>query len=207
MVKGKAKGYFNLILQELKNCGYEVKAQLLNSKWLSVPQARERIIFVGVRKDLGLQPVFPKPLPYYYTIKDAFIDLPESNEKHAKELIEKAKGNKWQKILSQIPKNPPKCINGEYVTPGSNFNLIRTSMNKPCGTITAMGGRAGGVCHPLEDRKFTIEEVKRLSSIPDDFVLTGTFEQQWERLGRLVPSRMMYHVAKTIEREILCKIK
>lgn len=207
LVKGKAKGYFKLILQELKSCGYEVKAQLLNSKWLGVPQARERIIFIGVRKDLGLKPVFPKPLPYYYTIKDAFIDLPKSNEEHAKELLEKGKNTKWRKILSQIPKNPHKPLSGEYVTPGSNFNLYRTCLHRPCNTITAQAGRAGGVCHPLEDRKFTIEELKRLSSIPDDFILTGTFEQQWERLGRLVPSVMMSHVAKTIEREILCKIK
>ena len=57
LVKGKVKGYFKLILQELKDCGYEVKAQLVNSQWLGVPQARERIIFIGVRKDLNLKPV------------------------------------------------------------------------------------------------------------------------------------------------------
>ena len=43
-------------------------------------------------------------------------------------------------------------------------------------------------------------------SIPDDFILTGTYAQQWERLGRMVPPVMMGHIAKTIQREILNRI-
>lgn len=207
LVKGKVKGYFKLILQELKDCGYEVKAQLLNSQWLGVPQARERIIFIGVRKDLNVKPVFPKPLNYYYTIKDAFENLPPSNYESAKILREKAKRYTWYKLLIQMPKNNHKRMNGGDITGGSYFNLKRESLYLPSSTITAGGGAANGSCHPLEDRKFTIEELKRLSGVPDDFILTGTFEKQWERLGRLVPSVMMFHIAKTIEKEILCKIK
>ena len=60
--------------------------------------------------------------------------------------------------------------------------------------------------HPLEDRTYTIPELKRITSIPDDFVLTGTYEQQWERLGRMVPPVMMSKVAKTVQTEILDKI-
>ena len=51
MVKGKMKLIFAEILRELKNSGYEVKAWLLNAKYFYVPQSRERIIFIGVRKD------------------------------------------------------------------------------------------------------------------------------------------------------------
>jgi DNA (cytosine-5)-methyltransferase 1 len=60
--------------------------------------------------------------------------------------------------------------------------------------------------HPLEDRKFTIAELKRVMSLPDDFIATGTFEQQWERLGRMVPPVMMMNIAKTVKTEILDKV-
>ena len=91
---------------------------------------------------------------------------------------------------------------------GSYFNLRRESLYAPCGTVCQMNGNpsACGNSHPLEDRKFTIPELRRIMSIPDDFILTGTYAQQWERLGRMVPPVMMGHIAKTIEREILCRL-
>jgi DNA (cytosine-5)-methyltransferase 1 len=71
LVKGVAKGYFKLILTRLKEAGYRVEARLLNAARLGVPQARQRLIFVGVREDLGLPPAYPKPLPYEYTVREA----------------------------------------------------------------------------------------------------------------------------------------
>jgi DNA (cytosine-5)-methyltransferase 1 len=54
---------------------------------------------------------------------------------------------------------------------------------------------AASVIHPTERRKFTIAELKRICAFPDDFVLTGTFAQQWERLGRAVPPPVACAVA------------
>lgn len=71
LVKGTAKGYFKLILKELQECGYNVKAKVLDAQWLGVPQMRQRLIFIGVRNDLCLEPAFPKPLSYQYTVRDA----------------------------------------------------------------------------------------------------------------------------------------
>lgn len=208
LVKGAAKGYFKLILQELKDCGYNVRASVLNARWLGVPQSRERIIFIGVRNDLKMKPVFPTPLPYEYTLKEAFEDL-NNDPKEVAELIEMAKKYKWGQVLKKIPANPPKAIKGSSVMNGSYFNLSRESMKKPCSTICQMYGlaSAAGICHPLEDRKLTIAELKRITSIPDDFILTGTYQQQWERLGRMVPPIMMMGIAKTIQTEILEKLK
>lgn len=212
LVKGTAKGYFKLIIKEMQNCGYEVKAALLNGKWLGVPQARQRIIFVGVRKDLvqkyGVHPVHPQPLAYTYTLADAFHNL-QIDEQERKLCLDSANKYKWGEVLKKLPKNPRSAISGSSVMNGSYFNLVRESMYKPCSTICQRNGdlSTASNCHPLEDRKFTIAELKRITSIPDDFVLTGDFAQRWERLGRMVPPIMMMHVAKTIEREILCKIK
>lgn len=60
MVKGKMKLIFVDILRELKASGYKVVARLLNAKYFGVPQSRERMIFVGVRDDLGIEPTHPK---------------------------------------------------------------------------------------------------------------------------------------------------
>jgi DNA (cytosine-5)-methyltransferase 1 len=75
LVRGTAKGYFLRILARLKACGYRVDAQLLDASWLGVPQARQRIIIVGVRQDQDRAPVFPKPLRYRYQARDALGEL------------------------------------------------------------------------------------------------------------------------------------
>jgi DNA-cytosine methyltransferase len=82
LVKGKAKGYFKDILAELKGCGYVVRAKLLDAQWLGVPQMRQRIIFVGVREDLGAEPVHPAPLPFRYSVRDAIPWIAEVSHVH-----------------------------------------------------------------------------------------------------------------------------
>lgn len=59
MVKGDFKIVFAEILRTLKRCGYRVKARLLNAMFFGVPQSRERMIFVGVREDIGREPSHP----------------------------------------------------------------------------------------------------------------------------------------------------
>lgn len=59
MVKGKMKIVFAEILRELKSCGYRVSARLLNAMYFNVPQSRQRMIFIGVREDLGIEPSHP----------------------------------------------------------------------------------------------------------------------------------------------------
>lgn len=68
---GTAKGYLVEIVKMLKACGYKVDVRLLNARELGVPQSRPRLIFIGVREDLGLAPEFPRKLPYSYTMADA----------------------------------------------------------------------------------------------------------------------------------------
>ena len=85
------------------------------------------------------------------------------------------------------------------------FQLTRAPLDQPCGTITQRGGdnTVASVCHPTEKRKFSIAELKRICAFPDDFVLTGSYAQQWERLGRAVPPLMMAHIARAILQGVL----
>lgn len=80
LVKGTAKGVFKEVLAALKASGYKVEARLINAEWCGVPQSRARVIFQGVRADIGLTPVYPRPLPYRYSLAEA---LPHIRRIHA----------------------------------------------------------------------------------------------------------------------------
>jgi DNA (cytosine-5)-methyltransferase 1 len=234
LVRGTAKGYFKLILAELKSCGYRVEARLLDAQWLGVPQMRERLIFIGVRSDLGLAPVFPRPLPYRYSVRDAcpWIDagccaVTATNERHT--LAGRRPARRLEAPAPTIKASVPEfsliasgalgisryAIGKQWdqIRPGQThekrFNLSKPALDGPCPTITATGGNLGAaaVVHPLEKRKFTITELKRLSAFPDDFVLTGPYTKQWERIGRAVPPVMMFHIASAVRDGILCKLQ
>lgn len=198
LVKGTAKGYFLEILAALKGCGYNVKAKLLDAQWLGVPQMRQRVIFIGVRQDLGIEPAYPKPLDYRYTFGDACHNIP-LGEKIFFDGYSLAKY--WSETI--MGHSHPK-----------RFSLARNAWDKVSFTVTqTMGNSSGAIkfaaatSHPDEARYLTIPEVKRVCAFPDDFQLTGTYAQQWERLGRAVPPVMMMYIASTIRDEILCKIQ
>jgi DNA (cytosine-5)-methyltransferase 1 len=101
----------------------------------------------------------------------------------------------------------------DKLTPGQQsdrfFSLVKPHPEQVSPTITASGGSAStaGVTHPFEKRKFSIPELRRICGFPDDFILTGTYAQQWERLGRAVPPVMMSHIAATVRDQILSKVK
>lgn len=210
LMGGTAKGYFNEIISGMRDCGYKVRASKIYAMWLGVPQDRRRVIFMGVRNDLKAEPIFPKPFDYYVTLGDALEGV-ENDPEEVQRLTESITKYRIYEVLKKIPKNPKRVLDGARYMDGSYFNLKRDSMYQPCSTICQSNGAQGiaGNCHPLEDRKYTIAELKRITSIPDDFILTGTYEQQWERLGRMVPPLMMKAIAETVAKEVLskCKIK
>lgn len=208
LVKGTAIGYFKEFLGQMKACGYRVKAQLLNAKWLGVPQARERLIFIGVRNDLNIEPIFPQPLKYWYSIRNAFEGL-KIDEEEREMLLETAQKYAWGKIAEKMQKNPTHSISGQDITGHGYFNLTRQPIDQPCGTLCQSHGGLSvcGSIHPMENRKYTIGELKRITSIPDDFILTGDYSQKYERLARMVPPIMMMWIAKTLQTEVLDKCK
>ncbi len=177
LVKGPAKGFFIDIIGRMKGSGYDVKARLLNAAKLGVPQERERIIFVGVRSDIGKPPLHPDPQTSIVTVRDVV--------QNAVKIKISGKPNYW------------------------------VSANRPSPTITAtayrlpMTGYLSCSAHiqvkdePERIRKYTIRELKGLFSVPQDFILTGSEQQQWERLGRSVAPYMMKSVAECVRDRIL----
>ena len=75
MVKGYMKQAYLEIARELRACGYRVKGAVMNAMYFNVPQSRERVIIIGAREDLGIEPTHPtpqtRPTPLSKVIPDA----------------------------------------------------------------------------------------------------------------------------------------
>ncbi len=231
LVKGVAKGYFLDVLAALKACGYRVTAKLLDAQWLGVPQARQRLIFVGVRNDLGIEPAHPSPLSYRYSVRDAIPWIRRvavANNVYAEastvqaSTVQALTGRRMStsfatEALGYVEAEADIsrfAIGNEWdnLRPGGKsdkyINLVKPSIDRPCNTVTAPSGlhSAATVVHPIEKRRFSIAELKRICAFPDDFVLLGSYAQQWERLGRAVPPVMMRAIAEVIRDQILCRL-
>ena len=204
LVRGTALGYFREILRDLRSNGYTVEAKLLDASWLGVPQARKRIIFIGVRNDLvekyKVAPAFPSPFDYQYSLNEALENVAPLDK-----YLDPDTGFDISLDRYAISVEWDRTAIGKW---GRKYKQLgRPEPSKPVPTITAMVGNVGAasVAHPLEKRKFTLEELRLLSSFPKDFELTGTYAQRCERIGRSVPPLMAKAIGETIAREILSK--
>jgi DNA (cytosine-5)-methyltransferase 1 len=170
-----------------------VSARLVNAQWLGVPQQRPRIIFVGYREDLGIDPEHPEPFDHRFVLRDALAGLPSDPDAEAAASF---KGYAIEKVWNNL--FPGQHRKDKY------FGLYRASWDRPANAVTAASGIIGGasLAHPDFPRKFTVAELKRICSFPDDFVLEGTYQQQVERMGRAVPPLMMRAIAERVARQL-----
>jgi len=224
-VKGITMGEARKKLTEFQNAfeglGYLVTYHVLNAANYGVPQARERLFFVCIRQDVadkvGLNflnittQTYPEPTtPKHIGIKDA-IDYVENDPEEEKELLDFVEGSFQKKFVELLPFNPTRHVKPsdpefrDKNPKGSCFNMIRPAIQLPSPTLTQAGQQKGvsGVFHYAKNRKLTIKELKILMSIPDDYQLTGKFDQQAERLGRMVAPKMMAALASTVYEKIL----
>lgn len=203
MVKGKMKGLFIEYVRAMKEAGYQVSCRLLNAKWFSVPQSRQRMICIGVRNDLKMQPVFPKAHDRIITVGDALDGcVVETCGKHHQ-------NTSAQRVKNLIPKIKQGKNASSLHGKGHGFNLCRLHPNQPAGTIpktVCLTELYAGVIHPTKNRLLAISELKRVASFPDDFKFIGKFEQQWARIGNSVPPLMTKAIAETIRDEIFGKL-
>ena len=216
LTMGEAKEYFHKIQNTFEEIGYLIVANVLDSSYFGVPQSRKRCFFIGVREDVAekvginfmtMYQLYPDKNDFRTTLGEAINDVVNEDKEELDYLFDKISPEKAVgKTLMKMPKDPDKVLTGmDYHVKGHHFNLKRSSLRKPCPTITAMGNLAGvaGTCHPIEDRKFTIKELKRIMSLPEDFILTGDHKKQSERIGRMVPPLMMKALAESVYNKVL----
>ena len=219
LTMGEAKQYFNKIQNTFEKIGYDVCAKVLNSAYFGVPQTRSRVFFIGVRSDITLQigltfmnieSIFPTESKSTVVLKDALNNLKYDDEE-VKTLTDKFTNTAyWKDTGSKMPINPEKVLTGmDYHHKGHHFNLKRVSLEKPAPTLTAMGSNdtTAGAFHWNEPRKLTIGELKRIQSLPDDFILTGKWNQQSERIGRMVPPLLLKSVADSVYENVIKEYK
>ena len=216
---GEATKKLNEFIKAFEGIGYYVTYRVLNAADFGVAQGRERTIFICVREDvadaiglsfLNLAGIFPDEFGYQISIEDA-IDNIKNDPEEIKELRDFYEGSFQKKFLDPIPFRPKRHMKPsdpefrEWNPKASCFNMIRPAPHLPCPTLTQQGQKKGlsGVFHYAENRKLTIKELKRLMSLPEDYELTGTFDQQAERIGRMVAPKMMAEVAKSIYENVL----
>ena len=212
---GEAKEYFNKIQNTFEQIGYDVIAKVLDSRYYGVSQTRTRVIFIAIREDVSsavglnfmtIGTVFPDENATTIPLKDALVGLEYDNEEV--EYLTKKFSNTayWKQTGSAMPVDPDKVLTGgDYHPKGHHFNLKRVSQYQPAPTLTAMGSgdTTAGAFHWNEPRKLTLGELKRIMSLPDDFKLTGKWNQKAERIGRMVPPLMMKAIAESVYEKVL----
>ena len=212
---GEAKQYFNKIQNTFEEIGYDVSAKVLDSRYFGVCQTRTRVFFIGIRNDitekigltfLNISSIFPTGSKDVIPLGQALEGL-EYDEEEVKMLTEKfSKTAYWRDTGSKMPQNPDKVLSGmDYHYKGHHFNLKRVSLKVPAPTLTAMGSNdtTAGAFHWSEPRKLTIGELKRIQSLPDDFKLTGKWNQKSERIGRMVPPILLKEIADSVYEKVI----
>lgn len=200
--KGKT---FETILNIFEDEGYVVQAEILNSWDYGVAQKRERLIVIGIRKDLTDKVIFKYPEKHKYkpVLRDILTDVPKSegslySEKKAEVFKLVPAGGYWRDIDPKIAK--------EYMQScwdmggGRTGILRRLSLDEPSLTVlTTPQMKQTERCHPLEVRPFTVRENARIQSFPDDWEFFGSVAAQYRQVGNAVPCNLAEEVGKEIK--------
>ena len=203
MVKGKMKLVFAEILRELKASGYRVSARLLNAMYFNVPQSRERMIFIGVREDLGIEPSHPRAVSKPLTPKEAFINVVFEEPVKLSEWMYNAAHLMHAGNYSQI--HAGKAFLKEKGNLSGHMNTKLLSNDRVSCTIPKTELPTSLIIHPDKDRRLTIPEIMRLFSFPDSFSMYGLRNDKFMRLGNSVPPLLMASISGHIRKEILSK--
>lgn len=200
MVKGKMKLVFAETMRELKASGYRVSARLLNAMYFHVPQSRQRLIFVGVREDVGKEPSHPGAEARAVTVREAWVGLSET-ARDAQAAHEWTDAKPGSKTLLSLQKTPQ----GSRLV---GFTMARRlAWDEVSVTIRTGGVVPGYPCsswpsHPTEHRGISTREAARLTSFPDAFVFTD-WRDGAKRIGNSVPPLFMRAIARHLREHIL----
>ncbi len=186
------------MMQVLDEIGYDVAYRIVRAQYLDVPQKRERLVIMGVRKDLDAKIAFPKERDYTISLAEALVNTPESSGQ---------KYTEYKKdIMAHIPeggywKDLPPDLQQSYM--GASFYLgggktgmaRRLSWNEPSLTLTCNPAQKQTErCHPKETRPLSIREYARIQTFPDDWEFTGSVASQYKQIGNAVPVNLGYHI-------------
>lgn len=204
------------IENELHSRGYEVNHKLVNTKDYGVPQNRYRVIIVGIRSDLNkgsfdfdliegasaatVGEVLSIPVrkgdpnDEHWTLSPQSVDL----VKHIPE------GGSWKAVpYDELPVRLKKIRDDMQRYHSPNF-YRRFARNEIMGTVTAAATpENSGILHPTEPRRYTVREVARFQTFPEDYVFMGkSIAAKYKQIGNAVPPEFAKRLALAIKRHI-----
>ena len=184
LVHRKNAEHLSGIKAALADLGYCVAHRVLNAADYGVPQARRRLVMIGM---IGADPTFPSATHAgrHVTVAEALSGLESAFDEglnhvpptHAQHVVDR-----WTALAA-----------GET---DPNYRRARLDPSRPSTTIRAGGGygpkgdHLAGFhppIHPFEPRQLTVREAARLQSFPDDWILQGSKTAQGRQIGNAVP--------------------
>lgn len=173
------------MVSDFEKLGYNVEYRLLHTADYGVPQTRERVIIIGVRKDLNTKPIFPEP---------THSQLPEGNLKPwmtLKEAIGDLEDDKRHICLPNSGYSKAKLF------PGTQGNSI-TKADRPGPTMRAE--HHGNIeFHYSKERRLSAREAARIQSFPDDFVFVQSTTDAYRQVGNAVAPIFGWHLAQALK--------
>lgn len=194
----------------LDEIGYRViDPKILKAIYYNVPQKRERLILVGVRKDIEIEFEYPKANKKVFNLKDALkkgelfdSDVPFSqgtkypdSKKQVLNLV--PPGGYWRDLPLEIQKS---YMQKSFFLGGGKTGMARRiSWDEPSLTLTCSPAQKQTErCHPDETRPFTIREYARIQTFPDNWTFTGPVSAQYKQIGNAVPVNLAKEIGKAI---------
>ncbi len=209
--KGKTLEVMKNVIDEL---GYDlIDPTVLKAIFYQVPQKRERLFLIGIRKDLNAKDKFKFPDPYYriMTVKDALkkgelypTSVPKSQgsqyPERKKEILEMVPpGGYWRDLPDDLQRE---YMRGSYFLGGGKTGMARRlAWDEPSLTLTcAPAQKQTERCHPTYTRPLTVREYARLQTFPDDWEFAGSTSSQYKQIGNAVPVNMAYALGRALVR-------
>ena len=186
---------FQVILNDMRKAGYRVYPNLYKFEEYGVPQARHRVIIVGIREDLPYEFKIPSTAPYAdadVTCRTAIEQPPipvdaYNNEmtKQSAAVVERLQHIKpgQNAFTADLPDHLKLNVRGAKISQ----IYKRLDPEKPAYTVTGSGGGGTHIYHWSENRALTNRERARLQTFPDHYHFQGSKESVRKQIGMAVP--------------------
>ena len=215
-VKGLVSHNSGKTLETIKDIideiGYElVEPETLKAIFYKVPQKRERIFLVAIRKDLSkfVNFKYPAKFPKIFTLRDALKkgalfnnDVPRTEgqlyPQRKKEILSQVpQGGYWRDLPDNLQRE---YMRGSYFLGGGKTGLARRlSWDEPSLTLTcAPAQKQTERCHPDETRPLTFREYARIQTFPDEWKFCGSLSSIYKQIGNAVPVNLAYAVGRSL---------
>ena len=192
------------MINVFEDLGYKVEWKVLNAWDYGVAEKRQRVVIIGIRKDLTDKVKFEYPIPHEYkpVLRDVLKDVPESvgakyPEKKKKVFDLVPPGGYWRDLPDDVAKEYMKSC--YYMGGGRTGIARRLSWDEPSLTLTCSPMmKQTDRCHPDESRPFTTREYARIQSFPDNWNFAGKMNDIYKQIGNAVPVNLAKCVGESI---------